>query len=484
MPLVGNRNVILQGSERSARSIPLKASFNTRIVADAVSGGNGRLAHNAARADNPLPSASIMSARRTMYVPQPLRTVYRRDRLEPVWKTLPQNVFESTSSRPEFYANRRLFCPVFLFAEDRMATSRRVRPGFTLIELLVVIAIIAILIALLLPAVQQAREAARRTQCKNNLKQLGLALHNYHDTFKVFPHRQGGTDPTPTESNRNEAGGTVFLLPYVDQAPLYNQIAKGGTFVNTQGANEVYPPFGPSPTCCSGREGRYPPWRVQLTVLKCPSAQNRPAGSFGSTNYAFSMGDSATNTRNSNSRGVFFFRSSVRISDITDGTSNTALMGEIAGGTDTGEVVGLGVATSQPYPALVDSPVLCKATANVTEKGRYNTGITTGGWRGERWCSGYSAHVAFNEILPPNSPSCVTDASFWQNEGRGIFSATSKHTGGVHLLLGDGAIRFISENIDAGNSALPDPRTRGGKSPYGIWGSLGSVAGAETPGAF
>src|SRR6478609_4093851 len=98
--------------------------------------------------------------------------------------------------------------------------------GFTLIELLVVIAIIAILIALLLPAVQQAREAARRTQCKNNLKQIGLALHNYHDTFLCLPHRQGGTNgPDPTQNNRDETGGTVFLLPYIDQAPLYNQIA-------------------------------------------------------------------------------------------------------------------------------------------------------------------------------------------------------------------------------------------------------------------
>ncbi len=365
-----------------------------------------------------------------------------------------------------------------------MTCSRlRRKMGFTLIELLVVIAIIAILIALLLPAVQQAREAARRTQCKNNLKQLGLALHNYHDTFLSFPHRQGGTDPTPNDSNRNEAGGTVFLLPYIDQAPLYNQIAAGGPFATTQSPTEIFPPWGPSPTCCAGREGRYPPWKAQLTVLKCPSAQTRPAGSFGNTNYAFSMGDSAFNTRNTNSRGVFYFRSAVRIADITDGTSNTVLMGEIAGGTDAGEVVGLGLATLQPT-TIVDNPALCKATANVNERGRYNTGITTGGWRGERWCSGYAAHVGFNEILPPNSPSCVTDASFWQNEGRGIFSAASKHTGGVQVLLGDGAVRFISDNLDAGNSALPDVRTRGGKSPYGVWGSLGSVAGGETSGEF
>src|SRR5690606_28625210 len=107
------------------------------------------------------------------------------------------------------------------------------RSGFTLIELLVVIAIIAILIALLLPAVQQAREAARRTQCKNNLKQVGLALHNYHDVFGSFTYKSGGTDRPPSSApcnlgNARRRSGWVGLLPYIDQGPLYNQIESGG----------------------------------------------------------------------------------------------------------------------------------------------------------------------------------------------------------------------------------------------------------------
>jgi prepilin-type N-terminal cleavage/methylation domain-containing protein len=365
------------------------------------------------------------------------------------------------------------------------------KQGFTLIELLVVIAIIAILIALLLPAVQQAREAARRTQCKNNLKQLGLALHNYHDTLLVFPYRQGGTTGSDDMSNRNEAGCTQLLLPYIDQAPLYNQIAAGGDFITTSfptPPGEPYPPMGPSPTCC-GRNDRYPPYRVHLTALKCPSAQAR-VGTLGPTNYAYSMGDSSSflfvNTNASQQpRGVFSRQSSVRISDLTDGTSNTALMSEMASGLDAGEVVGLGVATLQPA-TILDAPIQCRNTANLNERGRYNTNpaVTVGGWRGERWYSGYPAHVGFNTVLPPNSPSCVTDASFWQQNARGIYSATSKHTGGVHLLMGDGAVRFVSENIDAGNSSAPDVRTRGGRSNYGVWGALGSVAGGETVGEF
>jgi prepilin-type N-terminal cleavage/methylation domain-containing protein len=105
--------------------------------------------------------------------------------------------------------------------------TRRQRSGFTLIELLVVIAIIAILIALLLPAVQQAREAARRRQCKNNLKQIGLALHNYHDSLLVFPFggSVGADIVNLSTTGNNGFGWRVFILPYIDQAPLYNQLA-------------------------------------------------------------------------------------------------------------------------------------------------------------------------------------------------------------------------------------------------------------------
>jgi hypothetical protein len=219
--------------------------------------------------------------------------------------------------------------------------------------------------------------------------------------------------------------------------------------------------------------------------MQCPSSQARRGNVRGYTNYGFSMGDSAfhVNSGITSIRGMFGLWSSVRIADVTDGASNTVMMGELCSGTDNREVLGVGVAENQGRQ-VVDSPITCLATANQQEPGRYNSGVTTITVRGERWCSGYPAHTGINTILPPNSPSCTTQASFWRDSARGQYAVTSRHEGGGHVLLGDGAVRFISENIDVGNISLPDVRTRGGRSPYGVWGALGSIAGGESVGEF
>ena len=212
--------------------------------------------------------------------------------------------------------------------------SRHRNPfGFTLIELLVVIAIIAILIALLLPAVQQAREAARRSQCKNNLKQLGLALHNYHDIHRVFP--SGVVDSNPATSSPGDAANNsnglawgTMILPMIDQAPLFNQIGTqtGGFTRSWQDANG------------DGTLGdAIAAAKTILPAFICPSdpmgGLNTDKGSFGKSNYLGNAGRGAVQTTSTGAaagakNGMFFENSKRRFRDITDGTSNTFFITE------------------------------------------------------------------------------------------------------------------------------------------------------------
>ena len=177
----------------------------------------------------------------------------------------------------------------------RKNPARRIAgKGFTLVELLVVIAIIAILIALLLPAVQNAREAARRTQCKNNLKQLGLALHEYHEAFNVFPYLQGGTGSGIIsggfygDGNELQVNGFIQLLPYLDRAPLYRRIQSASI---PRPGGGFYPPWGSAPDDIA-----YTPWQARIPVFVCPS---NPDGTFtfnsGHRSYAMCMGDTVNN---------------------------------------------------------------------------------------------------------------------------------------------------------------------------------------------
>lgn len=326
-----------------------------------------------------------------------------------------------------------------------------------------VIAIIAILIALLLPAVQQAREAARRSQCKNNLKQLGLAIHNYHDTYTVFNWQCGGTgDITSSGSvtNRAHISGFVPLLPYYDQAPLYNQIS-GGT-----------PAWGKSPW-----DSSFVPWTYQIAMLRCPSSPVDDSREVGNTTYAFCNGDSyrcghsgtTDQAEFRDPRGVFGYQTSIKMADVTDGASNTIAMSELRVPTsdnDAGQV---------SEPTYNTNPAACAGIYNQITK-TYTVTVRTNLLRGSIWADGSSYLTGFNTILPPNSPSCGT------HQGRGVFSAGSRHAGGVHALMLDGAVRFISENIDSGSAAASVVTS--GQSPYGVWGALGTKSGGEVLGEF
>jgi prepilin-type N-terminal cleavage/methylation domain-containing protein len=343
------------------------------------------------------------------------------------------------------------------------------RSAFTLIELLVVIAIIAILIALLLPAVQQAREAARRTQCKNNLKQLGIALHNYHDTFLRFPALRMG--PNDAANRQGDQTGLIYLLPYLDQAPLYNQIPQDGTV----------------PVVWTTT---FQPWRNTVgTAVLCPSSFIPGSGTgissngpLGMKSYHFCVGTTIRDNWAGPTNGMFQFGVLTGgykgLRDAVDGSSNTILMSErVIGNFGTRSPLGQSV---YGISGIDTNPTLCQAT--VSNKQYIGSAAISTWGHGTLWAFGHPHWSAVTTVLPPNGPSCYMLSSGTTNDNPsnawGIFSPTSYHTGGVHVLLGDGAVRFVSENIDAGNyGAPPTPN-------FGVWGALGTIRGGETVGEF
>jgi prepilin-type N-terminal cleavage/methylation domain-containing protein/prepilin-type processing-associated H-X9-DG protein len=354
------------------------------------------------------------------------------------------------------------------------------RSGFTLIELLVVIAIIAILIALLVPAVQKVREAAARMTCVNNLKQFGLALHNYHDAYKTFPPGSGGA---ALNAATNRISAHVFLLPFVEGDNLYNLISN--SFPVTYGATtytQVPVPW----------DANYVPWgyTYQMAIMHCPSDNPQYDNRGGltvkiaSTNYMTCRGDFVTGTGNADQgplsnmkRGMFHNEAGspgtwdVRIGDVTDGLSNTIAMSERVFRNAPQDV--LGNIVDNEGAALATNPSICLATT--AGNGQYLASVTLDGYfGGVRFNDGMCQFTGFNTILPPNSPSCMEMGS----NTDGVFSAQSRHPGGVNALFADGTVHFISSNIDAGNSAAPEPST-GGPSPYGVWGALGTINGGE-----
>ena len=322
-----------------------------------------------------------------------------------------------------------------------MSKLLRRRTGFTLIELLVVIAIIAILIALLLPAVQQAREAARRSQCKNNLKQFGIALHSYHESAKMFPRGNFMNQGYGNYDWRNHSATTV-LLPYMDQKALYQnyQAQAFGPGTNRDAVNGTM--YGIANA-------------AKLPAFVCPSDE-LPANGDAPSNYVYCEGTNVGwNLASSDQNGMFNMGGvTVSIADIRDGTAYTIAMSEnIVSGNSSGTVdlsrirqPGFAPAAGQyafPTKTVVDGwYATCTATL-ATLPGTTNSGR----W----WHRGLHGMTLFNTILMPNSlvPNCTSHGcSGCDPDAFGMIGARSRHTGSVHALMGDGTTRSINNNIN------------------------------------
>jgi prepilin-type N-terminal cleavage/methylation domain-containing protein len=330
-----------------------------------------------------------------------------------------------------------------------MSKSSSSRRGFTLVELLVVIAIIGILVALLLPAIQAAREAARRSQCSNNLKQWGIALQNHHDTFGTFPpFREIG------DGFNGRTNGFVALLPFIEEQSAYDVI---------------YEYKGSAPWDDMDM------WEGHIQAMECPSSVR--AGQFQhqqktSLNYRFCIGDRIRKKDDemNDTRGAFQknINKALGIEDILDGTSNTIAMGEKIAMNDQSRVMTGGWANSGG-----DNASACLTTA---PEGYYTA---KGSNESTRWCDGRIKFCGFHTILPPNSPSCANH----HDDDWVLSSASSLHPAGVLVVMCDASVQLINEDIDAGigSAGYSDKGVADGESAYGVWGSLGSRAGGEAP---
>lgn len=419
--------------------------------------------------------------------------------------------------------------PTFYLCEDDMTRSQH-RNGFTLLELLVVTGVIGILIALLLPAVQAAREAARRMSCSNNFSQIALGVAQYHDAFGHLPPHGTGTfnnanDPLTT--NQFRLSFLVSITPFVGQVPLWEAINESHEGDPPQGDSNVeenyysgydydemdfgglggdggegevrhtYSPMGPAPSISA-----YEPWRNEMGTFRCPSDPGIGFPALGRTNYAACLGDaiqgldeglwahdgtawspSGKLQMEATGRGMFVPRMITSYDDVRDGLSSTIMLGEIC--TDLGDndirttpslnngwgggvLDDAGICRTQQDP---DRPMFWDATAGAVQ-------LSSNGsqGRGYRWADALPLMTGCNTTLAPNEALC-----FGGDETTiGTLTMSSRHQGGAHVAMADGAIKFFTDSIDAGydNPSVilggEGEQAPGNPSNFGLWGALGT----------
>ena len=332
----------------------------------------------------------------------------------------------------------------------KIQVEHRRRLGFTLIELLVVIAIIAILIALLLPAVQAAREAARRIQCTNNLKQVGLALHNYHSSLSSFPvgflYAYQGVLPDSSPSQYRWSA-LAQMTPFLEQANLFNALNFDFPIAHKPtSSSALFWPYFPANTTAMA---------IQVSLFLCPSdGAPPPADGTGPTNYAFCSGDGSSGGDATNANGTFVLGPAQSVASVRDGTSLTVAASE--------QILGIAGPYSQTTPEPVPVPWI-RAMARVVAGPLTDPACATAGdgWllnKGSSWWDGNYQNALYNHYLPPNAtrPDCIV----YHNPG--WKAARSFHPGGVNALYCDGHVTFAKNSVN-----------------LGVWQAVATRAGGE-----